>query len=514
MLNLARIPIIFLLLSSLAACIEDDPNTVGVCDIAFFLECDEAKIVYNSSELSTSDIHHQVNLYPIGPRLHVSIDLYGPLTTRRLGGGDSSEEYHPEIVLSGYDTLLVLVNDISHRFTSGQKTPFEWNFDVDSSAPVSIKIILNREYEEVVLYEDNNVPKDSLPLPPQRCETVDSPNYSPANYDLVAPFFSQSYKIILANSKTGICREILKLSGGLSSVGQQIAVSPSGDRIAYTSFDQGWQLYTMNLVDRRITHLATTNIGGQPSWNADGTMIAFISNNFTPDGNSLNSVDLQGNTATLSTASTTATTKECIQPTWSPTGSTLIYSDNNIVTGGTLYAVNTKTSQVKELFHFSGDGATHPVCDATWSHDGKQIAFRYEGVNGNWILARMNADGSNVETLAELTGNDVGHAQWSPDDMLIAFVNNDYQRQSRMLYTISVPNHALTELTTISGIKNVGHPQWSIDGSKIAFTTYDSDYNQIRVMAIASIGGVAKSIVLLGSTFDNFYPKWRTNSLM
>lgn len=348
-------------------------------------------------------------------------------------------------------------------------------------------------------------------LPPVSASCVSETNIETRSadgprYDLIIKDWNSGPVLLLVNSETGACEELVRLSGGIDWAGQ-VAISPTGEHIAYVTWESyeeqlfgSWQLYVIRLSDRQKTHIATLQGGGggQANWHPDATKLAYVSFDYSVSNWAVYSADMQGNSRQVAVAGGRV---ECIQPDWSPSGDRLIFTGWQ-GSGRVLYSADMSSGLVSVLY------ASQEMCDVRWSHSGSWlVAKNWNEAIGNWEIVRLSPDGASVDALVQLKANEP-QAQWSPDDSEIAFVDYNYEISAAELYTVQVDTLSVTALAPLNTGISAGQPQWSIDGSRLVYTIYDYDVFRARVMVVNRNSGSINSVKVLGTGISAGKPQW------
>ena len=186
------------------------------------------------------------------------------------------------------------------------------------------------------------------------------------------------------------------------------AISADGTKIAFVSDRSGsWAIHTMdsdgtNLSGALVT--LTNSTDGNPSWNHDGSRIAYTDNSniYTMDSDGTN----------LSGALVTLTNSTDGNPSWNHDGSRIAYNDNlNIYT---MDSDGTDPSASLAALTNTSDG--YP----SWNPDGTKIVY-----DNNYEIITMNSNGTTKDNLTDTLFKNESDPAWSPDGNYIAYVNDN-----------------------------------------------------------------------------------------
>jgi len=185
------------------------------------------------------------------------------------------------------------------------------------------------------------------------------------------------------------------------------SISPSGDRIAYTSYLKGYaDIYLVDLSSgarSRIVKYPGTNSGA--AFSPDGRRLACT---MSKDGNpELYTMNASGGGALRLTRTPGVESS----PTWSPDGTEIIYSSDN--------------SGSPQLYRIPADGGNprhiptgYSYCTRpAWSPDGKRIAFNVRS-GGGFQVAVMELGGGSTKLVGP--GSDPA---WGPDSRHVLLVD-------------------------------------------------------------------------------------------
>jgi len=219
------------------------------------------------------------------------------------------------------------------------------------------------------------------------------------------------------------------------------------------------------IVVQKVNGLDTINsVGGErqqligeialfatPTWSADGTRIAFVTNRVPPDLE-IYSIGAQGNLLTP----VTNNTAEDTDPSWSPDGSRIVFGRvADMVSPSQLFVINANGTGEAQLIPGLFDDST-----PAWSPDGTRIAFaRATAPGGNADIWTTPANGGSPTPLT----TDLTHEtnpDWSPDGSRIVFQRGD------TIVVMSASGAGQTPLPVPTGAQR---PAWSPDGTRILF---------------------------------------------
>ncbi|HEV7905407.1 MAG TPA: hypothetical protein VGO96_16320, partial [Pyrinomonadaceae bacterium] len=236
-------------------------------------------------------------------------------------------------------------------------------------------------------------------------------------------------------------------------------------KIAFTSErDSNQEIYIMNPDGSAQTRLTNNSASDfDPTWSADGTKIAFISDRDGSGGTGVGEIYVMNPYGNGQTRLTYNNTYD-FNPAWSPDGTKLAfvrYTIANYEFDYDIYVMDSDGSnQTRLTTAIGGD------YDPTWSPDGTQIAFRSTR-DGSSDIYVMDSDGSNQTNLTNNTRNNAGPA-WSPDGTQIAF-NSDIGAQSD-IFLMDADGSNIARLSNDAAIDQ--NPAWSLDGAQVAYQSY------------------------------------------
>ena len=250
---------------------------------------------------------------------------------------------------------------------------------------------------------------------------------------------------------------------GAMSVG---AALPGEGQISYVAWgERNRHIYLLDIGREVVVHLTGgTSNQYDPAWSADGTHIAFVSDQ---DGNreiytrrvgcptlfDVCYADVQRLTYNLLADHS---------PSWSPDGKQVVYV--------------VEWFQAAEIVAASADGSSMRVLthnqamdgDPSWSPDGKQIVFasdRKEAWNSNLFI--MDADGKNTHSLFVAPSNQL-RPFWSPDGSHILFSTGSTNGYDLTLLDL---DQADPPIVLLDGLEHSDDAAWSPDGRAIALVS-------------------------------------------
>lgn len=119
--------------------------------------CDQPKETVNSDQVSTSDLIRWAEVRRMADD-STSIIVYlqsSEWKTRDLGFGESMEQYHPDVELSGGEYLDITFDGVLERFENGSVSPFEADFSRNYSSSVRYDVIFYRNTGEIITIDSN-----------------------------------------------------------------------------------------------------------------------------------------------------------------------------------------------------------------------------------------------------------------------------------------------------------------------------------------------------------------------
>jgi class 3 adenylate cyclase len=223
----------------------------------------------------------------------------------------------------------------------------------------------------------------------------------------------------------------------------------------------------------------TAGSGVQPSWSADGSRIAFVSDRDGDEEIFVVSLDGTGTPTQL-----TDNTVRDAGPDWSPKGE-LVFSSDRKDRDTAIYIWAGGGDGVRLFDRLGHDGG------AVWSRDGTMIAFssEVEGTADIWVMRDPEDPyGSGTVRLTETADEDTMPA-WSPEGTMIAFTRRDSQNVSHV-WVMSADGTDLRQLSTPS----VGgaNPTWSPDGKTIVFAGTRPGNHELFAVAVNKPGDLVR----------------------
>jgi hypothetical protein len=235
-----------------------------------------------------------------------------------------------------------------------------------------------------------------------------------------------------------------------------LILGPAMGNIVYMSKDDPdatWDIWTMRgdgSDPRRLTDDPNDDI--YPTWSADGSHIAFVSDR---DGNREIYVMKADGTEQINLTHDPA---EDWTPAWSPDGQSIAfasYRDGN----WEIYTMNADGSNPQRLTR-SASADYSP----SWSPDSQRIAFQ-SNRDGNWEIYVMDRDGQGLQRLTEDEATDSAPA-WSPDGTLIAF--ESYRDGNMEIYLMGTDGSDPRNITE-DPYSNEHGPAWARAGTRLLY---------------------------------------------
>jgi len=203
--------------------------------------------------------------------------------------------------------------------------------------------------------------------------------------------------------------------------------SPDGQTVYFSSRRSGsFEIYSININGDGLQRL-TKNIGNlyAPELSPNGERIIF-----TKEGDGLWLMKPDGSNPHA------LTTADDIDPTWSADGSMIAFASSR-VGKRQLFIMNADGTNIRQVTNLQDMGGR-----SSWSPDGRRLAF-YKGPTGDHNIFIINVDGTNLVQLTN--GGDNLGPSWSPDGNWIAFAS--YRDGNNEIYIIHPDGTGLTRLT-------------------------------------------------------------------
>ena len=266
------------------------------------------------------------------------------------------------------------------------------------------------------------------PTPPGILPTVpflppDFGNDSPSGRIVFTCYIQQIDQICLMNAD-GSGRQQLT---DFDATSFYASLSPDGHTIYFVSRQSGsFDIYSMNLEGKGLERL-TNGVGTlyAPELSPNGERIIFTNN-----GNGIWIMRADGGNPHA------LTHRDDIDPTWSADGSMIAFASSRSGERQ-LYVMNADGSEINQITDLNNMGGR-----STWSPDGTKLAF-YRGPAGDRNIFIVNVDGTGVTRLTN-SGDNLGPS-WSPDGNWIAFTS--FRDGNNEIYIIHPDGTGLTRLT-------------------------------------------------------------------
>lgn len=301
---------------------------------------------------------------------------------------------------------------------------------------------------------------------------------------------------------TGGLMALTVLAGGASPAAGQV-VAPNG-MIAYVAcgpgtdpiFTEQCDIWIMNEDGSGQTNVTDTASLNEmnPTWSADGTMIAFVEG--YNGVNYLKVVDLGVDGSGRAVTTITPEPSFQFSPTWAPSGSqiALVRQVPGVVMSIQFDII---VLQVDGSGESNITNSDFDELDPSWAPDGSRIAFagvRFEQypdpITGEPIqgaqyeIVTVNPDGSGEEVIsagdpgslrATYLEDDRG-PDWSPDSSKLVFFSQDQIPACCgpwQIWAVNRDGSGATNLTADPTVHDLG-PDWSPDGAQIVFSRFNS----------------------------------------
>jgi Tol biopolymer transport system component len=319
----------------------------------------------------------------------------------------------PHILLTGRDSEQVCFNQ-TYRLNGGHEMRKIASFLLFAVLMAACQVATQEVIPATLTLSPTVVPPSETPPPPTITPTK-APTPTPIKRSGVIAFsegyYNQADGLTVVNITTPGSQPLLQ---DLVVPIWNLAWSPTGDQIAFTSGIAGFDLNLINTDGSGLTTITHDDISSYlvPSWSPDGSTITVVKSNFF-DTFEIQSIKTDG-TGVTSSIQIPITFQFKVAYAWSPDGSRLVFTGSN--QDGTsfgLYTVNLDGTGLVNLITTAGK-----INSADWSPDGKTIVYQTQG-----DVYTLNADGSQPQQLTANQG-DNRTPIWSPGGTTIAFYSN------------------------------------------------------------------------------------------
>jgi TolB protein len=219
--------------------------------------------------------------------------------------------------------------------------------------------------------------------------------------------------------------------------------------------------------ERKVTHVASGIIDGEPDWGPDGSRIVFQRCgggepcqlwSVRPNGRGLNRLS-----PSCPRGSGPPKCVDDSEPAYSPDGRHIAFERfRSHKSGG--YVLMVADANLRHA-HRVGRGY-----EPGWSPDGKRLAFAWKPGNRFAVFVE-NVDGTGRHRITPFRLSAGDHPDWSPDGTRILFNTGGNHVRGQNLFTVRPDGTGLRQLTHFSGKTNLVNGSFSPDGESIVFAT-------------------------------------------
>ncbi len=232
----------------------------------------------------------------------------------------------------------------------------------------------------------------------------------------------------------------------------------------------------------QLTRTRTTDT--QPSWSADGRLIAFRTNRYGTRQHAHEQVMVMraDGTGTRRVSRDADPVVFSSQPAFAPDGARIVFRSNRdtLTRDADLYSMDLEGGDVRRLTDTPGVDERYP----TLSPDGTTLLFASDR-GGTWGIWAAGADGSDPHPVYDGPGEDRAPA-WSADGARIAFETWTQEDVDGELRIASADGTGVRTVGT--GPAHDEGPAWSPDGGRLAFTSERDGDSDTWLLDAAGLG--------------------------
>lgn len=226
--------------------------------------------------------------------------------------------------------------------------------------------------------------------------------------------------------------------------------SPDGNRIAYHSLRDTWEIFVMDEDGQNQINLTRHPADDSfPQWSPDGSQILFHSNRERIDNQVQFDIYVMDSNGTNVRRLTDSVDNET-GAAWSPDGTQIVYQRKLQDGNEQLFIMDADGSNQQQITFAFAD-SVYPV----WSPNGERIAFHSNRGNG-WGIFTMNVNGSDVRQISR-EGDNSFYAAWSPNSDYVIYHAN-IGDGNRDLFMAQADGSGSTRLTETESQERM--PSW------------------------------------------------------